>query len=466
MRNALSLLLISLGTIAPGLRAQERVTAYTGATLIDGTGRPAIADATLLVAGERIVAVGRRAEVTIPMGARREDLRGRWIIPGMIDTHVHFWESARPGAQPTFGADVTSIFPYDAEVEWMKQRLPYTLSRYICSGVTSVIVLGAIDWEYAIRPVAERQAEAPRLIMAAGVFSNKPVTEDFPIFDGEQTGHDATNTEEALSLLDRLAPKSDLVKIGIVATPQYTWARFKPTLEALVQRAHARGLPVSVHPGGATSALESLASGADNLAHPIAVARLDTAFLAVARRRGVTVTSTIGAYVGHERLAAERFELEPTERTCGDPQVTSAWERWSSIPVADRPRIPPAYGKRQDFINRGRSSVRQMYEAGVALAVGSDGGNIGTMHGPGFQRELRILAELGVSPMDVIVAATRHGARVAGKEKELGTLEPGKLADFVVLDADPLADVANLDRVSKVHVRGRMIERKALLTMK
>lgn len=459
-------LLVILATISPAARAQERVTAYTGATLIDGTGRNAIANARLVVSGDRILAVGASTDVTIPAGARRQDMRGTWIIPGMIDTHVHFWESARPGAQPTFGADVTSVFPYDAEVAWMKERLPFTLSRYLCSGVTSVIVLGAIDWEYAIRPVAERQAEAPRLIMAAGVFSNKPVAEDFPVFDGEQTGRDATNTEEALALLDRLAPKSDLVKIGIQATPQYTWARFKPTLEALVRRAHEHGLPVSVHPGGPTSAHESLAAGAENLAHPIAVPTLDTAFLAVARRAGVTVTSTIGAYVGHERLAAERFELEPTERTCGDPQVTAAWERWSSIPVAERPRIPAAYGKRQAFISRTRNSVRQMYEAGVALAVGSDGGNIGTMHGPGFQRELRILAELGVSPMDVIVAATRHGARVAGKEKELGTLEAGKLADFVVLEGDPLADVANLDRVSKVHVRGRMIERKTLLTMK
>lgn len=458
LRLLLALLLIE----SPAL-AQEPVFAFTGATIIDGTGRPPIRDGTLIVSGERVIAVGPRSEVAIPDGATRRDMRGSWIIPGMIDAHVHLFESARPGAQPTFIADLRSLFPYDDEVAWMKRRAPFTLSRYICSGVTSVIVLGAIDWEYELRAVAAGMTEAPRLILAAGGFNNQPVAASYPIFDGEQTGRDATSPEQAVRLMNQLADRpSDLVKILFTPTAEYSWARFQPTFEALIRAAHARGLPVSVHALGLPEATAALAAGADNLAHPVRASSLDSAFLAAASRPNVTITSTMGSYVGYGRLGAERFELEPTERTCGDPEVAAAWERWTAIPVSSRPAYPPSYAMPERRLTPARATLRQAIAAGIAIAAGSDGGNVGTMHGPGFQRELRLLSELGLSPMDVILAATRNGARVAGMERELGTLQPGKLADFVVLEADPLADVANLDRITHIFVRGRMVERATL----
>jgi cytosine/adenosine deaminase-related metal-dependent hydrolase len=101
-----------------------------------------VPDTTVIVRGDRIVAVGRG--VTVPNDAAVVDARGRWMIPGMLDMHVHFWESARPGAQPTYKIDLTWWFPYDKEIAWMKARVPFTLSRYVCSGVTTVAVLGAI----------------------------------------------------------------------------------------------------------------------------------------------------------------------------------------------------------------------------------------------------------------------------------------------------------------------------------
>src|SRR5262245_4714308 len=161
---------IGLGCADP-TRDREPPLAITGATLIDGTGA-AIPDATIVTRQGRIVALG--SHLAIPRGARIINASGRWIIPGMIDVHVHLWESARPGAQPTFVADLTRWFPFDQETRWTKQRGPATLSRYLCSGVTSVVALGAVPWERELRSLADSTGRGPRVFIAGGIVGNWP----------------------------------------------------------------------------------------------------------------------------------------------------------------------------------------------------------------------------------------------------------------------------------------------------
>lgn len=465
-RRVLSLTLLvlvtSLACGPDGESPPPPALAFAGATVIDGTGRPPIADAVLLVEGDRIVAVGPRSRIAVPSDAIHRDLSAKWVIPGMIDAHVHFWESGRPGAQP-FVADLRAVFPWEDEVEWVRQRVPFTLSRYICSGVTSVIALGAIDWEYEVRELAQLRAEAPRVFLAGAWIDSRPNIEGLPTFAGRQLVHHPGTPEEAVALVRRLAEASaDLTKIVVSPTPEHPYEEFKAILRALIDESHAQKLPVSVHAFEGEVAKDVLDAGADNLAHPVVDLPLDSAFLASARRANATVTSTLGVFAGHARLREGRFELEASERSCGDPETDAQWQQWMAIPAAQRAPLPPLYDYLTGMLRQGTENVRRLHASGVPIAIGSDGGNIGTMHGPGFHRELRLLAEAGLTPMDIIVAATRNGARVAGKEHELGTLEVGKLADFVVLDADPLVDVANLDRVSHIFVRGNWLERTDL----
>lgn len=167
----------------------SRNVAITGATIIDGNGAQPIPDATIVVDGDRILAIGPSHEIEIPQNTEIVEANGRWIVPGMIDLHIHFWESGRPGAQPTFIADVTSVFPYEDEVAWMKARIPYTLSRYICAGVTSVVALGAIDWEYEVRNLANEMDTAPQVLLAGGFTANYPTEVNSPFWEGKQPGY-------------------------------------------------------------------------------------------------------------------------------------------------------------------------------------------------------------------------------------------------------------------------------------
>ena len=462
MRASLSIVLLA-GLRLYGCRpAPEepivRTLAIVGATIIDGTAGPPILDGVLLIEGDRIAAVGSADDVEIPEDADVVPARERWIIPGMIDLHMHFWESGRPGAQPTYVADVTEVFPYENEVQWMKRRAPVTLGRYLCSGVTTVVVLGAIPWEYEVRELAEEMEAAPRVVLAGGFIGNSPPEDSSPFWEGAQPGYWIADPQAARGLVEELeATGVELIKAGYVSHPEYTLEAFQPALSSLIEESHKRGLRVAVHANELESAKMAMQAGADILAHTVRDRDIDAAFIDLALAAGVVNTSTAGLPAGHARLLADELELTEAELRCADPEVVDAWEQWMLIPRTERPDLPASLGNADQFEEQMIDNLQQLHAAGVRIGVGSDGGNIGSMHGPSFQRELNLLARAGLDPMKVIVAATRIGAEALGREHELGTLETGKLADAVVLDSDPLADVANLVRVHSVIVRGKLI---------
>ena len=147
---------------------------YGAISDIDGTGNTPIDNGVIVIEGNQISQVGKYGEVDLPKGAEIIDVKGKWIIPGFIDLHIHFWESGKTWAQPTFIFDLRKFVPYEEEVAFMKRRISYTLEKYLCSGVTSVVPLGAIDWEYEVRELAKRQNKAPNVYLAGGFISNYP----------------------------------------------------------------------------------------------------------------------------------------------------------------------------------------------------------------------------------------------------------------------------------------------------
>ena len=443
---------------------ENQITAIVGATVIDGTGGPPILDATIVVDSDSIIAIGPSREIKPPEFSRIVDASDRWIVPGMIDLHAHFYESGRPGAQPTFVVDLTKFFPYDEEIAWMKARVPYTLSRYICAGVTSVVALGAIPWEHDVRELADATEAAPRVFLAGGVIANYPPEEGSPVWDGIQTGHWIAHPDEAPELVRTLeATGIDLIKAGYIPRPDRTIEVFEPSLTALIAESHARNLPVSVHANGLAEAKMVLRAGTDILAHTVRDREVDEEFLRLAVSHRVINTSSIGVPRGFSRLPHHRVELSDPELICGDSQVVESWEKWASIPEEERPTLPSWFQGWESSEQTMIANIEKLNNAGIRIAVGTDGGNIGTMHGASFHNELQHLAKAGLSPMEIIVAATRNGAEALGMEDELGTLEANKLADLVILSANPLTDIANLNQITQVMVRGNLIDRDPLV---
>ncbi len=437
------------------------VTAFLGATLIDGTGGAPVGDAVVLVDGTDITATGARADIAVPAGARIVDVAGKWLVPGLIDAHVHFMESGRIYTKPG-QIDLTHLVPYHEEVAWMLQRVPVTLTSYMCAGVTGAVSVGGPRFEYEVREQARARPDAPDVYVAHGPVTLVPAEILFPPFDGDTSVRSVMDPANAIETIRRGAEwKADLVKSGYLGGPFSGYeADYAAVHEAIVAEAAVHGLPVTSHVTELAPARVLVEIGVDSLQHVPLDAPLDEAFLELAKARGIVVVSTLAVWQRNfVDVYARSFDLLPVEERCGDPEVIASWYEVDEVP-APPPAVMEMYGA---VTTVAAANTRLLLDAGVPLAAGSDTGNLGLLHGPSLHYELKLMGDAGVPPTDLIVAATLNAAAVAGQAHRVGSIEPGKQGDVLVLGADPLADIGNLQAIEQVMKSGVLFDRADLL---
>jgi imidazolonepropionase-like amidohydrolase len=436
-----------LGAVPPGARAEG--LAIVGATVVDGTAAP-IPDAVVLINGDRIQAVGSRAQVALPKGITIVDGRGKWVAPGLVDAHVHFFQSGGAFTRPDV-VDLRRVRPYEREIALLKAALPRTFARYLLCGVTSVVDVGGPFWNFEVREAAGRTALAPRVAVAGPLVS----TVDRPQLDiGDPPIVKAATPEEARALVRReLARKPDLMKVWFVFRPGDDLAAGKALVAATVDEARKGGVRTAVHATELETARAAVEAGADVLVHSVFDKPVDDAFVDLLKRHGVIYIPTLFVRTGYTLVLTGGFTPTPAERRWGDPDVLATFEEVKSRPeLTSRPRR--AADPESDRVPL--QNLKRLSEAGVTIAAGTDAGNIGTLHGASIFRELRLMTDGGLTPREVLAAATAGGARVMGRAKDLGAVAPGQLADLLILDRDPLVDVANLEAIHRVVKGGRV----------
>ncbi|MDE0365692.1 MAG: amidohydrolase family protein [Gammaproteobacteria bacterium] len=428
------------------------VTALVGGILIDGTGAAPLADAVVLIDGSEIASVGARGEVALPEGTRVVEIGGKWLVPGLIDAHVHFMESGRIYTKPG-QIDLTHLVPYDEEVAWMQQRVPVTLKSYLCAGVTGAVSVGGPRFEYEVREQARARHDAPDVYVAHGPVTLVPAATLFPPFDGDVSVRSVTDPGSAAETIRQGAQwEADLVKTGYLGGPFADQEKdYAAMHEAIVAESAVHGFKVTTHVTELEPARTLVELGVDSLQHLPLDASLDAAFLELAKSSGVVVVPTLAVWRRNFVDVYDRsFDLLPIEEQCGDPQVIASWHEVGELP-APPPEVMEMYG---GVMAVAAGNTKRLLDAGVPLAAGSDTGNLGLLHGPSLHYELKLLGEAGVPPAELIVAATLHAAMVAGQADRVGSIEPGKQADLLVIEADPLADIGNLQAIGQVIKSG------------
>ena len=429
-------------------------TAFTGATIVNSSGAPPIADGVVVVTGERIAAVGPRDKVAIPAGATLVDLKGKWIIPGLIDAHVHFFQSGGLYTRPDV-IDLRDLRPYAEEIAFIKKRLPF--ARYLACGVTAVADVGGPLWNFEVRELANKAVHAPRVAVAGPLVSTwqppKLKVDDPPIIE-------VHSGNEARALVKRLVEREpDLVKIWFIHRRGDDLKAQAELVRAAVEESHAAAVRVAVHATQLEVARTAVEAGAEVLVHSVDDKAVDDDFLRLLKEKDVVYTTTIVVNEGYAEVFGQCVELNDVETRCGDPLVIATF---ADVAKLDPKRAPPKrpHPPTNPVV---LANLKRVQAAGICVAAGTDAGNIGTLHGPSLHREFELMRDAGLTPAEILRAATFGGARVMGREKELGTLEPGKLADLVILDADPLADVVNLRKIHRVVKGGVVLDPEALL---
>jgi imidazolonepropionase-like amidohydrolase len=429
--------------------------ALVGATVIDGTGGAPMEGATVVMRGGRIDCVG---ECEVGDGVHAIDAAGHWIIPGLVDAHVHYsqtgWADGRPDA-----TDVRDRFPYHAVVADLEQNPERFHRSYLCSGVTSVFDVGGFPWTQRLRERTAEATDAPAVAASGPLLSTRDHWLNLP--DARQFVH--TTDEEATRAGARaiVARGTDAIKVWyLVSGTAPDTAHWQAQLRTAAREATAAGVPLIVHATNLWAAKDALRAGARLLVHSVEDRPVDREFLELLRTAGASYTPTLTVREGYVQLLSRRFDEERVPLDCVDPQTREKARLTRTLTPAELDTA--AYRERAEAGYRVMlENLRRIHEAGLPIATGTDAGNPLTLHGPAIHREMKAMAEAGLTPMEILVATTRNGARAMGLHNA-GTLEPGMRADLVVLGADPLADIRNVRQVRLVVRNGEVWTREEL----
>lgn len=433
------------------------VIAIVGATVVhpEAEGAAALApNNTVLVTGNRITAVGPAATTRVPTGATVVDARGKWVIPGLIDSHVHFFQSGDLYTRPDV-VDLGFIEPYAAELKRNQARLPQTFRVWLASGVTSVADVGGPFWNFQVRDAARASAESPRVAVTGPLISMV----DRPQLDlGDPPIIKITSPEAARQLVQRELPyKPDYIKVWYIHRPGDDLAAQEAIVRATADAAHAAGLRLAVHATELVVAKSALRAGADFLVHSVQDVPVDDEFIALARARHILYCPTLFVPLGYGYALAGLWQPTDAEQRLADPEILTRLHLPPDVPHERLPaRMAQLMSERREppAPRVPMQNLMTVWQAGIKVVMGTDAGNIGTVHGPSVFREMAFMQQAGLTPLQVLRSATVNGAATFGMS-DLGTIAPGQLADLVILDADPLADTDNLSHASLVIRNGR-----------
>ncbi|MES1243650.1 MAG: amidohydrolase family protein [Acidobacteriota bacterium] len=441
----------------PGVPPPPR--ALVGATLVDGTGAAPVPDAVVVLRDGKIDCAGSRQACPVPDGIDTVDLRGRWITPGLIDAHVHFsqtgWADGRPDA-----IDVRDRHPYEkvaAGLEAHPERFGRTL---LCSGVTAAFDVGGYPWTIALPERFENASDVPRMAAAGPLLATVADGVNLP---GELQFIRLTDAASAKAAADYLAAQgADAVKVWFLRDDERSFADMAAAVRAAGREAKRVGLPLIVHATNLIEAKEALRAGAKILVHSVWDQSVDQELLDLARANGAIYCPTLTVNDGNLRFVAAAVHHEAPAvddpNGCVDPDTRAKVAETARLELKaedgiDEELFRALTVRTADRRKVAAANLKRVLAAGIPIAMGTDAGNPLTLHGPSIYPEMEAMQAAGLTPMQVLVAATRGGALAMGRDKEIGTVEKGKLADLLVVGADPTADVANLRKILYV-VRG------------
>ncbi len=423
--------------LSTGLPAQERL-ALVGGMLIDGYERPPIHNAAVLIEGNRIVAVGAAAAVEIPPGTRVIDTSGRTMLPGLIDAHAHL--------DLVGHGDYDRWYEFVAEGNRIEEVMEITSKQLIDAGVTTALDLGApLDILKVRERVRRGEIPGPR-IYTSGPWITRVRLAGVP----DELQYVVTTPREAAAKAHELMDAGvDVIKTWVGLT--------QGDFDAIVEAAHSRGVRVHAHLYEPEAIRKAIDAGVDVFQHVGSGGNppYEEALVAEIAHKGIPVVQTIShrIWVYPATLAFPERLQDPRLEASVPPDMYEELQR----SFVDFERLG-YFRTTPRQIRNSKVAARQLIEANVVMAMGTDAASPLNFHTEAAWREISALVDSGMSPLEAISAATKTGAEILGLGPDLGTIEPGKLADIIVVSGNPLFDINMLANVEIVVKDGRVLK--------
>ena len=440
IRLCFAFLLILVVCASARAAQSNKKLALVGGMLLDGYDFPPLHHAVILIEGNRIVKVGRAGEVAIPADAQVIDTRGRVMMPGLIDVHVHL--------QILGHGDYLRWDPWIAKNNLVEKVGEISAKQLLNAGVTSAVDLGGtLKESLQVRDRINRgEIPGPRMLVS-GPWITRSLGEGF--YSTALDNQILIDTPaQAAAAVDKLAAAGvDVIKAYVNLTP----AHYK----AIVDAAHKHKLMVHAHVYDPEDVRNAFEAGVDVLQHvgSAGVPTYDPALVKAIAVKGTFVVTT----------AAHRAFLFPATvefpERLQDPQLKADFgpQIWEEVQNSLQNFQRLYYFATTDQeIRFSRALLGQWIDSNATLGMGTDSGTPMNFHTEALWREIKAHVDVGMSPQRAICAATRINAQILGKGNELGTIEPGKLADIIVVRGNPLFDITSLANVEVVVKDGRV----------
>jgi len=395
------------------------VKAFVGARLIGGSDKPAIENVAMISRDGRVESVGPASEIKIPAGAQTINLAGKFIIPGLISTHVHV-------------SDVQGLRP-PAYTEENTLRQLGVFARY---GVTAVLSLGG-EKEPAFKARDAQNTPSlgrTRIYLAGDVITGK-------------------TPQEAREMVARVAAmKPDIIKIRVDDNLGATVKMSPEVYRAVIDEAHQRGLRVAAHIFYLEDAKDVLRAGADFIAHSVRDKEIDDEFISLMKKRDIpycpTLTRELSAFVYE---STPPFFSDPFFLREADHEVVAQLQEPQRQEAMRKSETAQRY---KSALTVARRNLKRAVDAGLLVVMGTDAGAFANRFQGYFEHlEMEMMAEAGLTPAQILRTATVDAAR-AMRVEGIGSITKGAWADFVVLERDPLKDIRNTRSVASVWIAG------------
>ena len=462
MKNTLSTIFLAL--LACFSYAQT--TLIQNVAYVDVETGKLVPGANLLIEGETISQISRR-KITPPQEAEVIDGTGKYLIPGLVDSHIHMFQSGgiytRPDAMP-----LQDMRPYDEERAWVRAQASDFFKRYLTQGITTVMDVGGPMTNFDIRDEFADSIMAPTYFTTGPLISSyQPqafAIDDPPI-------EDIQSPEAARALVRQQVPRNpDFIKIWYIVGRQRTAEDYLPVVEATIDEANKNNIPVAVHATGLAEAKLAVKAGAKFLVHSVSDT-LDQEFINLLVDNQVVLCPTL--IVSSKYMIS--FGQVHDSITANDYRWANPFALGSHFDLAIAPN-KELIKRYQDYTHQQLESgavseemarearhLKRLVDAGVMIASGTDAGNIGTHHASSYYEELATMQRAGMTLPQILKASTLTPAYILGQQDRWGSIAKGKQADLVMLEENPLENLEALQSIAWVMRKGHKMTPEGIL---
>ena len=431
--------------------------------VIDVEQKKILAGYSVLIVDGKIAQVDKDKNFKqLPEGTTIIDGTGKYLSPGFTDAHVHFFQSGGLYARPD-AIDLRKYRPYAEEIKWTHGHMEDLLRRYLSAGITSVIDVGASNNFLTQKDTFANKPWSPLVRMTGALLTTYVPAPYKNLGDDSPFTEMLTEENTRKAVRDQLPLNTDFIKIWYIVTdPDVEKGARKnlPLVQAAIDEAHKNNKRVAVHATERITAQLAVEAGADFLVHSVDDEIISDAFVQLLKQKKTVLCPTLVVMGHYGKVLGDHYHFSTDELNLANPETIGSvldypWPDTSLAKIYIKGMESPLQAAKEKTADSIMTmNLQKLVNGGVTIATGTDAGNTGTQHASSYFIELNAMQNAGMNNWQLLEASTINGAKAMGQEKEWGSIAKNKMANLVLLWANPLDSIANWRKISQVIVKG------------